>query len=82
MSEATAAAGTWNADEEYWKVREGKKEIRAYSLSNPEHAALLKRNKCLNKLLLRIFTTDTATAYFFVLAKNATKIATRKKDGT
>ena len=43
MSELTTQAGTWNADEEYWKVREGRSEIRSYSLSNPEHAALLKR---------------------------------------
>ena len=44
MSEATTtAASTWNADEEYWKVREGKSEIRAYSMSDPEHAALLSR---------------------------------------
>ena len=43
MSEVTNMAGTWNADEEYWKVREGKSEIRSYSMNDPEHAALLKR---------------------------------------
>ena len=43
MSEVTNMAGTWNADEEYWKVREGKSEIRSYSMNDPEQAALLKR---------------------------------------
>lgn len=43
MNEATTTAAVWNADEEYWKVREGKSEIRSYTLSDPEHAALLSR---------------------------------------